>query len=63
MNKQWEETVKEIEGCRQVLKKTFGEYATNAIERLIIARIKLETINQSNVDEKLFCAQSEAKKP
>lgn len=44
--KEWNETVKEIEVCRAALKKHFGnEYVVNAIERLIMARIKLERIN------------------
>jgi hypothetical protein len=45
--KEWTETVKEIEDMRASLKKTFGEYTTNAIERLIVARVKLERINEA----------------
>ena len=51
MNKEWEITVKEIEDMRASLKKSFGEYTTSAIERLIMARIKLEQINSPVVPE------------
>lgn len=51
MSKEWKETVNEINEMRAALKSKFGEYTTNAIERLIMARIKLETLDQSVVTE------------
>lgn len=36
------ETIDEILHCRELLTKTFDKYTTNTIDRLIVARIKIE---------------------
>jgi hypothetical protein len=45
MNKEWQETVKEIEDMRTAIAKKTDIYTANAIDRLIMARLKLERIN------------------
>lgn len=41
---EYKQTVDEILRCHEAITKAFDEYTANAIDRLIIARIKLETI-------------------
>jgi hypothetical protein len=41
--------IDEILHCSDALKKQFGEYPTNAINRLIVARIKLNISTIKNV--------------
>lgn len=41
---QYKQVVDEILGCREAITKAFDPYTCNAIDRLIIARIKIEQI-------------------
>lgn len=46
VNKEWEDTIKEIKDCRESLVKQFGsEYPVNAIQRMVLAYIKLEKLS------------------
>jgi len=51
MNKEWEATVKEIEEMRQAIAQKTDIYTANAIDRLIMARLKLEKLNHKEPTE------------
>jgi hypothetical protein len=49
--KEYKEVIDEVLRCQKVLEKDLGKYTTNAITRLVMARIKLEhsTIQEETI--------------